>query len=214
LDPSALIAFAGVALTAVVVPGPDWAFVMAAGLRNRSVVPAVGGLLAGYALITAAAAAGIGPLATAAPLALVILTVAGAAYLIYLGIAILRSPAALDLPGPQNTSPVRAGFLLRRGVGVSALNPKALLFFLAILPQFVRPAAAWPAALQMAALGGVWVAICAGFYLALGYAANRIFGARPRLHALMTRTAGWAMIIVGIVLLGEQVVGSTALKGP
>src|SRR5262249_17381419 len=159
----------------IAVPGPDWAFVLAAGLRDRAVLPAVGGLVVGYVLLTVLVAAGLGPLFASMPAALAALTVVGAGYLIYLGVVTLRSSGERDgLPVASVASVAPPGTrrrLVRRGIGVSALNPKALLFFVAFLPQFTRPGDAWPLPVQLAVLGGVWALIIAVFYTAVGYAA-------------------------------------------
>ena len=57
---------------------------------------------------------------------------------------------------------------LVKGIGVSGLNPKGLLVFLAVLPQFATPRGAWPLAVQLAVLGLVFTLTCAAFYLGLG----------------------------------------------
>ncbi|MBF4461278.1 MULTISPECIES: LysE family translocator [unclassified Rathayibacter] len=211
MDPVLVAAFAGVALTLIAVPGPDWAFILAAGARDHVVIPAVAGLVIGYTLITGAVVVGVGPLVAAWPAALFVLTLLGAAYLIYLGVTILRSPGRIS-----QTSDVNArrgsGAILVRGIGVSALNPKGLLIFLAILPQFTRPEASLPLAVQLAALGGVFTAICALFYLALGFAADRILGPSPRVARTTTRVAGATMILVGLVLIAERVIELVATR--
>lgn len=174
-------------------------------------VPAVAGLVIGYIVITGAVVVGVGPLVAAWPAALPVLTLFGAAYLIYLGVTILRSPGHISEASDVNTRRGR-GAILVRGSGVSALNPKGLLIFLAILPQFTRPEASWPLAAQLAALGGVFTAICALFYLALGFAADRILGSRPRVARITARVAGTAMILVGLVLIAERVVELVAVR--
>jgi threonine/homoserine/homoserine lactone efflux protein len=93
-----------------------------------------------------------------------------------------------------------------RGVGVSTLNPKSLLFFLAFLPQFTRPSAAWPVAIQLTVLGGAWVALAAAFYTVLGLTAQRGLARRPALARAVTRVAGAAMVLAGIALLAEQLI--------
>lgn len=209
MEPSALLAFAGVAITLIVVPGPDWAFVLTAGARDRVVLPAVAGLVAGYLLVAAVVAVGAGPLVAATPAAFVALSLIGAAYLVSLGVRILRSPAGAHLPGVR--APEAAGYgdgsgrAFRRGIGVSALNPKGLLFFLAFLPQFARPSSPWPLAVQLAVLGAVWAAICALFYTALGFTADRALAARPGLNLVITRVSGAAMIVIGAVLLMDAI---------
>ena len=59
---SSVVAFWAVALLLIIVPGADWAFVLSAGLRGRTVLPAVGGIVLGYAGVTVVVAAGVGAL--------------------------------------------------------------------------------------------------------------------------------------------------------
>jgi threonine/homoserine/homoserine lactone efflux protein len=206
MELSAVLGFAVVALTLIVVPGPDWAYVLAVGSRDHVVVPVVTGVLLGYVVVTAVVAAGVGPLIASVPLALVALTVGGAGYLIYLGVRTLRSSGRLEpLRGGVAQAASSSRYLLR-GVGVSALNPKGLLLFLSILPQFTRPDGGWPVPLQLATLGGVFILCCAIFYVPLGYASGRIFGTRPRAAGFTTRIAGAAMVVVGAALLAERLI--------
>jgi threonine/homoserine/homoserine lactone efflux protein len=205
MDLPALIAFLAVATTLIVLPGPDWALVIAAGTRTRgAVLPAVTGLAIGYALITGTIAAGVAPVVAAAPPALAALTVAGAGYLVYLGLGTLRRPGPVS--DTAGAPPATAGRMVLRGVGVSTLNPKALLFFLAFLPQFTRPSAAWPVGIQLIVLGGVWVVLGAAFYTVLGLTAQWTLARRPSLARAITRVAGAAMVLAGIALLAEQLI--------
>jgi threonine/homoserine/homoserine lactone efflux protein len=205
MELSALLAFAGVAITLIAVPGPDWAFVVTAGARDRIVLPAVSGLVAGYLLLTAVVALGVGPLVAASPVALGALSLVGAGYLINLGVRILRSPAEARPAEEESRAAEGLARTFRHGVGVSSLNPKGLLFFLAFLPQFARPSGSWPLAVQLAALGVVWAAICALFYTALGYTADRALAERPGLNRVITLVAGAAMIAVGVVLFADAI---------
>lgn len=207
MELAAVLGFAGVAFTLIAVPGPDWAYILAAGARDRVVWPAVGGLMLGYVLITAVVAVGVGPVAANAPLVLVALTVIGASYLVYLGVKTLRSTArieSVDVPRALASGPL--GYVAR-GVAVSGLNPKGVLLFLSILPQFARVSEPWPVAVQLGVLGMVFVLICGAFYLVLGSAADSVLGSRPKVARITTRIAGIAMIVVGVALLGERAVG-------
>jgi threonine/homoserine/homoserine lactone efflux protein len=155
-------AFWAVSFLLVITPGADWAYAIAAGLRHRLVFPAVGGLLAGHLAATAVVAAGVGAFVARSPLVLTVLTAVGAAYLVWLGIGMLAHPAALQTHA-ENAS----GSWLRqaaKGAGVSGLNPKVFLLFLALLPQFTNPNASWPVAVQILVLGLVHVASCAVIY--------------------------------------------------
>ena len=88
-----------------------------------------------------------------------------------------------------------------RGLGVSALNPKSLLIFLALLPQFTNPRWSWPLTAQLGLLGLVFVASCGAFYLGLGSAARKILAARPAAARAVTRFSGAAMVVIGALLL-------------
>jgi threonine/homoserine/homoserine lactone efflux protein len=205
VSPGLLLAFWGLTLVLIVIPGPDWAFTLASGVRDRVVFPAVAGLMLGYAAITVVVALGVGALVTRTPMILTGLTVIGAAYLTYLGLTLLARPAAVDhsampVPGPAS---YRWGHILR-GVGVSGLNPKGLLLFLAILPQFTDPDHGWPIPAQLAVLGVVFVATCGVFYTLLGLCARSVLRSRPGASRAMSRLSGAAMIAIGGLLLIER----------
>jgi len=89
-----LAAFWAMSFLLVLVPGADWAYAIAAGLRDRSVLPAVAGLLAGYAGLTAVVAAGAAAVIARSPLVLTVLTTSGAVYLLWLGLTTVSRPPA------------------------------------------------------------------------------------------------------------------------
>ncbi|MFC0674316.1 LysE family translocator [Brachybacterium hainanense] len=207
MEITAVLGFAGIALALIAVPGPDWAYVLVSGARDHVVIPAVAGILAGYAIITGAVVAGLGPLLLAWPPALAAITVAGALYLLHLGLRTLRGAGQVPTAA-QHDSGRRPRGHLARGMAVSGLNPKGILILLAILPQFARTTpGGWPLPTQLAVLGAVYILITAVVYLPLGYAADRVLGARPRLARLTTRIAGAAMLLVGAGLLLERIAG-------
>ena len=88
---SSVLAFWVIALLLIVVPGADWAFTISAGLRGRSVVPAVGGLVLGYTALTLVVAVGVGAVVAGSPAILTGLTIVGGAYLMWHGAMIFRS---------------------------------------------------------------------------------------------------------------------------
>ena len=90
-----LLACWGMMTLMVLVPGPDWAYIIDAGVRDRTIVPSLGGILVGYLVAVAAVAVGVGAAVAALPWFLVGLTFAAAAYLTYLGIRVLRQPPEL-----------------------------------------------------------------------------------------------------------------------
>ena len=197
-----LAAFWAVSFLLVLVPGADWAYLIAAGLRDRSVLPAVAGLLAGYAGLTAVVAAGVAAVIARSPLVLTVLTAFGAVYLLWLGVTTVTRP-----PAPTVATDRAERSWLRRaakGAGVSGLNPKALLLFLAFLPQFLTHGAAWPFAAQIALLGLVHTANCAIVYTSVGATAGRVLRARPAAATAVTRCSGAAMIAIGALLLATH----------
>jgi threonine/homoserine/homoserine lactone efflux protein len=240
-----VVAFWAVALLLIMVPGADWAFVLGASLRGRSVLPAVAGLVLGYTGITIVVAAGVGAVVGRSPALLAGLTVAGGCYLIWHGATTFARPAAASArigsaaPGPAPPGPATRGSatrgsatrgsatrgsatrgpatrgsaaaatrpadtgraVLARGMGVSALNPKGLLIFLALLPQFTNPGWSWPLTAQLGLLGLVFAATCGVFYLGLGSAARKILAARPAAARAVTRFSGAAMVVIGALLL-------------
>ncbi len=204
---SSVAAFWAVAVLLIIVPGPDWAFTISAGLRGGSVLAAVGGLAIGYAAISGVVAAGVGALVTRTPDVLTALTVAGGLYLMWHGARTLGLPAA---PGQAaGADGARGGSnraLLARGIGVSGLNPKGLLVLLALLPQFANPRGSWPLSAQLGLLGLVFTLSCAAFYLGLGSSARKVLHSRPRAAAAITRLSGGAMFVIGAFLLTERLV--------
>ncbi len=203
MNPSLLLAFWAVTFLLIVVPGPDWAFVLASAARDHVVLPAVSGLMLGYILLTVLVAAGVGAIVGQSPLFLTALTTVGASYLIYLGVSLLRHPASLDTDaGPSSSRPSSRSHI-GRGIGVSGLNPKGLLIFVAMLPQFTDSHGTWPLSLQLALLGLVFVATCGAFYTIVGFSARAILTAKPATARLISRISGAAMILVGLILLVE-----------
>jgi threonine/homoserine/homoserine lactone efflux protein len=132
---SSIAAFWVVSSLLIMVPGADWAFTIGAGLRSHSVLPAVSGIVLGYAAMTIVVAAGVGALVARSPALLSALTIVGGLYLMWHGAATFARRSAPGTPpgAPASESvPARAGqATLLRGIGVSALNPKGLLLFLA-----------------------------------------------------------------------------------
>jgi threonine/homoserine/homoserine lactone efflux protein len=158
----------------------------------------------GYAAMTIVVAAGVGALVAGTPAFLSALTVAGGLYLVWQGTTTVARPSA---PGATAAAPARTGLgTLARGIGVSGLNPKGLLLFLALLPQFTNPRWSWPLAGQLGFLGLVFMFTCTVFYFCLGSFARKILHARPAAARAVTRFSGVAMIIIGALLLIDRLV--------
>jgi threonine/homoserine/homoserine lactone efflux protein len=199
-----IAAFWVVALLLIIVPGADWAFTIGSSLRGHSALAAVSGLVLGYAAVTVVVAAGVGALVAGTPVILTGLTIVGGLYLVWHGARTFAHPAATGTPAGPAARTNRA--VLVKGMGVSALNPKGLLLFLALLPQFTNPRWSLPVGVQLGLLGVVFMASCAAFYLCLGSLAGRILHARPAAARVITRLSATAMIVIGALLLAERLI--------
>jgi threonine/homoserine/homoserine lactone efflux protein len=209
VNPQLFLAFIGVAVALACTPGVDWAYSISAGLKERSFVPAVAGLCGGYVVHTALLAAGLAAVITRLPGLLGWLTVAGAAYLLWLGISTVRSWrgasfGAQRAGGPQVQANQFRVFL--QGMGTSGINPKGLLFFVALVPQFVSPEAALSVPLQSGLLGLTFVLLVAVIYSCVALLARKLLHSRPGAARRVTLASGVIMIALGVVLLAEQVV--------
>lgn len=190
----ALFIAAGLLLN--ITPGADLALIGArsAGHGFRSGAAAALGVGAGCFVHVAAAALGVSALIAGSATAFTALRWAGAAYLVWLGIGLLRSGAAAPT-GATPTLTLRRSFA--QGFLTNALNPKVALFFLAFVPQFIDPDAphkGW----AFAALGTLFA--CNGTVVNLAFAA---------LVAQMRRTLGtagsigrWVSRGVGVLFVG------------
>ena len=153
-----LLAFAAATFVFAVMPGPAILYTIAQTIargRRAGLFAAAGIHLGGYVHVIAAAL-GLSALFLAVPTLYAVLKLAGAGYLIWLGIGLTRQSLApdeaVDLSGLEPRSARRA---FVDSVLVEVLNPKAALFFLAFLPQFVDPAASLPIWAQLLILGTV-----------------------------------------------------------
>ena len=209
-----LLACWGMMTLMVLVPGPDWAYIIDSGMRDRTIVPSLAGILVGYLAAVTAVAVGVGAAVSALPWVLIGLTFAAAGYLAFLGVRVLRQPPAIvaadaaeqgDPGGAATTATTRPWLRLVQGAGVSGLNPKGLLVLVVLLPQFTDAASAWPIPLQLAVLGLIFVGSCALVYSVVGMGARAVLRVRPSAIRILSRVSGAAMIVLAVWLVAEQV---------
>ena len=196
-----LLGFLGVAVLLALSPGPDNLFVLMQSVQRgpRAGLWVVLGLCVGIVGHTLAVAAGLAALVAASPLAFELMKWCGAAYLVYLAWGAWRAPVqAQDGGTAQAASPplpwAERGRLLGRGVVMNLTNPKVLIFFLALLPQFADPTRG-NVPLQIVGLGLTFmlatllvfgaVALCSGLFGALLQRSARAQHALNRLAALV-----------------------------
>ncbi len=201
MDISTVAAFLAVDLLLVFTPGADWAYAISAGLRERALVPAVAGLVTGYVGYTVLAVAGLVVVVASSTALLTGLTVAGAGYLMWLGWGVLSRPAVV---GASETVADSPGRILLKGAGISGLNPKALLLYFSLFPQFIDAGSGWPVAAQTGLFGVLHTTACAVVYLGVGLFAGAVLRTRPAAARVVTRISGVLMVVIGGVLLVEQ----------
>jgi len=187
--PTDLWVFVTTLLVVLLLPGPDTLLVLDSATRHgtsRGLAAAMGLAISRAAHVTLAAA-GLAALLQAWPAAFTAVRLAGAAYIVWLGVQVLRSSGeAHDSTAKGGGS---LGVFVRRGVLTNLLNPKALIFCSVLLPQFVNPDG-WPAWRQLALLGGVSIAIGAGYDLLLATGGDQL-GRRVRASATAQRLQRW-----------------------
>ncbi len=148
---------------------------------------------------------GVAAFIQSSPAAFSALMYAGAAYLLYLAWGALRAPAS-DLSVSSETDSYDKWALWRRGLLMNAMNPKVLLFFLALLPQFIDPAASLSPSVQIGILGGVFAVQAAFCFSLIAVCAGKIRDKVLRIRnfsLIMNRieAALLALIAVGLLFL-------------
>lgn len=209
-----LFGFLGVVLVAYVVPGPDFLVVV----RSAAEDPAKGraaalGAQTGLCVHMLAAAAGLSVVAARSPLVFDAIRLLGAAYLVFLGVrAVLAARRAARertrTPGPatagaaaaDGSGPGRLREAFSQGFLTNVLNPKAALFFLSVLPQFVDGDGS--VARQIFLLGVLDVLIGVGYWFALVAVAARLRAllARPAIRHRWELGTGWLFIAIGVTV--------------
>lgn len=192
------------ALVVAVTPGPGLLYVAARSLsggRADGIASSLGTGIGGSVHI-AAGALGVSALVLACAEAFTVLKVAGALYLVWLGLRTIRtaSPAAATPIAEAGRKGWRSG--LREGFVVEALNPKTAAFFLAFIPQFVDPARG-DVALQFALLGTISVVLNTAADIVVAFAAGSVragVAARPGLLRRLRQGSGAMMCTLGAAL--------------
>ncbi|MER7250393.1 LysE family translocator [Kribbella sp. NPDC000426] len=162
IDQHLLLAFLLTTTIAMITPGPDMLFILGCGMRSgpRAGLLATAGVATSEAVHVAVAAAGLAALFAAVPVAFTAVRIVGAAYLIYLGVQMIRhrNDATTDEP-PGTTGAAMSGRkAYLTGLTTNLLNPKMVTFTIAFLPQFVVPehGQVW---LQFAVLGAILIVL-------------------------------------------------------
>jgi threonine/homoserine/homoserine lactone efflux protein len=205
VDVAVLPGFVAAILLFLVPPGPDMAYMLAVGLAGGrgAAVKAILGIGTGMAVYVIAVVVGVGGLAQAYPLLLDVVKVLGAMYLLWLAYTTFRTARR----SPHGASEVTTGRPYVQGVLVSLTNPKLILFFIAVLPQFMGDAQ--QAELQLAMLGAVNVGMEVLLYGAIGVGAGTFhtrFSESRRAGAVLHYIAATVYLVLAVVILAETAI--------
>ncbi|MEV7015930.1 LysE family translocator [Streptomyces sp. NPDC093991] len=141
------------------------------------------------------------------PTVLTALTIAGAGYLVWLGWNVLRRPAMPAASKETTGSGSSRMQTMLEGAGISGLNPKTLLLYLSLFPQFIgTTGGGWPVAAQTGLFGILHRTAYAAVCLTVAVLARTVLRARPSAVRAVTRASGVLMILIGLFLLAERLV--------
>jgi len=207
VDQGLLAVFTVATIVAMVTPGPDMMFVLGCGIRGgaRAGLLATAGVATSEAVHIAVAAAGLAALFAAVPYAFTVVRVAGAAYLIYLGVQAIRNRGRdQDDPASGTGMPGRRAYV--NGLVTNLLNPKMVTFTIAFLPQFIDPSLGhvW---LQFAILGAILIALEFVVDGTVGVLAGRIgtwLRRRTTVRRRLDAATGGIFITLGVGLAAER----------
>jgi threonine/homoserine/homoserine lactone efflux protein len=203
-----LLPFLSASILVTLAPGPDILYVLTRGMAEgrRVALAAAAGFASGVFVHTLLAAAGLSALMMASPQAFRAVKLAGAAYLIYLGVRMGldrgRVLGAVDAERGETPAATRPGAAYRQSVVANVLNPKVAVFFVSFLPRFVR-ASEGSVPWQFATLGLVFALQAWACFSAVAVAASWI-GARlqssERAGRVLVRVAGAVLVALGVSL--------------
>ena len=206
---SSLLAFALTSLLLALIPGPSLLFVIGRSLalgRRGGLLSVLGnalGMIPAIALVSL----GVGAIVSSSVVVFTVIKFVGAAYIIYLGIQTIRHRRQLVADPTEAPPPRSAWRLIGQGVLVGATNPKTMVFFVAVLPQFVDYAAGNIPA-QLALLGGIFMVIALlndGTWALVAGTARQWFGRSPKRIERMGLVGGVMMIGLGGALAASGV---------
>lgn len=198
-----LLAFAAAALALVVIPGPNLIYIITRGIQQgrRAAVMSSLGVQAGMVVHILLAAFGLSALVARSPVLYDVIRYAGAGYLIWIGVALLRK-RRVEVDEVSTLRPASMRRLFLHGFAINMLNPKVILFVLALLPQFVDPARGSTAG-QMLVLGAVFIGVAlvsdTTFALASGSLGAWLKG-HPDSARHRDRVSGIVYLLLGLVV--------------
>jgi len=201
MDLSLLMTFVGATLLLLIIPGPTVVLVLTYALTQgrRVAVASAAGIALGDFIAMTASLVGLGALVLASSTLFAALKWVGAAYLVWMGIGMIRSAGSAKAIQIEDAPQLSAGAVFRNAAVVTALNPKGIVFFIAFVPQFIRTDAAL--APQFAILIATFVSLATINVLVYALLADRLHATicRPSVLAWMKRIGGGVLIAMGVL---------------
>lgn len=201
MDLSLWMTFVGATLLLLIIPGPTVVLVLTYALTQgrRVAVASAAGVALGDFIAMTASLVGLGALVLASSTLFAALKWVGAAYLVWMGIGMIRSAGSAKAIQIEDAPQLSAGAVFRNAAVVTALNPKGIVFFIAFVPQFIRTDAAL--APQFAILIATFVSLATINVLVYALLADLLRATirRPSVLAWMTRIGGGVLIAMGVL---------------
>lgn len=198
-----LLLFSATVLPLICTPGPDMLFIASQAISgSRAGIRATAGVVLGYCVHSLLVSVGLAAVVAASPLLFEIIRWVGITYLAYLAYKLFRSAIA---PGPLATTAPQPRRQLVKGFLTALLNPKGMLIYVAILPQFMTPDG--NATVQAVVLSATFMTWCAIVYTGLSLVIGR-FGGTKALSDLRRRivdgVAGTMILLAAGVMAGSH----------
>lgn len=200
------LSFVGAAILLVIAPGPDSLYILTKSLSAgaRQGITLAWGLASGPIWHTFLVMVGVAAFIQHSPAALKVLTYGGAAYLAYLSFGAFRAksePIVIQAEAAHHTKEWK---LYRQGFLMNATNPKVLLFFLALLPQFIDQKAALSPSLQIGLMGLTFALLTGVIFSLYALCASRLrssLAKHPKFPSVMNKAEGTILLLIAIGLL-------------
>ena len=194
------LAFAAASTALLLIPGPTVLLVLSYAISQgkRVALATAAGVAFGDLIAMSVSLAGLGALVLASAMLFTVLKWIGAAYLVYLGITLLRNASSASLSEAEDVAKISATKVFCHATAVTALNPKSIVFFIAFAPQFIIVDS--PLITQFVILVATFVGLAAINALTYALLADKLRAKIVRLSVLawLSRSGGIALVLMGV----------------